>query len=128
MSIIGSTQPALKPLVAPLPDAPEGEAFTPEQWATLLAIMDTVVPSVQRGTKSGSTATQQTLADAEYNKAADDLRKAVVGPVDEKDIDDFLSEKPSANPRFQALLKRSMIAFSREDVRKNLILVLSALK
>lgn len=128
MSIIGSAQPALKPLVAPLPDPPETEAFTPEQWATLMAIMDTVVPSVQRGTKSGGTATQQTLADAEYNKAAEDLKKAVVGPVDDKAIEDFLGEKPSANPRFQALLRRSMIAYSREDVRKNLTLVLSALK
>lgn len=125
---MSSTQPILAPLVSPLPDLPAGEAFTPEQWTMLMAIMDTVIPSVQRGAKSGSTVSQQTISDAEYRQTVEHLKKTVVGEPEGKVFDDYLSEKPSENPRFRALLKRSMVAFSREDIRKNLTFVLSALK
>jgi hypothetical protein len=128
MSIIGSTQPVLAPLVSPLPDPPAGEPFTPEQWATLLAIMDTVVPSVQRGAKSGSTASVQTLSDTEYDQTVEYFRKTAVGVPAGKAFEDYLNEKPSDNPRFRALLKRSLLAYAREDARKNLTFILSALK
>jgi hypothetical protein len=128
MSLIGSTQAALAPLTIPLPHLPEGEPFTADQWTTLLAIMDAVIPSVQRGAESGSSTTQQTISHAEYNTTVEDFKKAVVGTVEDKTLDEYLSEKPSEIPRFRALLKRSMVSFSREDVRKNLALVLSALK
>lgn len=128
MSLIGSAQPGLAPLTIPLPDVPPGEAFTADQWTTLLAIMDTIVPSVQRGAASGSSTTQLTISHAEYNETVEGLKKGVVGTVEDKTLDEYLSEKPSENPRFRALLKRSMLVFSREDIRKTLALVLSALK
>jgi hypothetical protein len=128
MSIIGSAQPVLAPLAIPLPDAPAGEAFTPGQWTTLMALMDTVIPSIRRGAASGSTVSQYTLADAEYGKTADHLKKTVIGAPEGQALDDYLGEKPSDIPRFEALLKRTLVAFSREDIRKTLLLVLSALK
>jgi hypothetical protein len=43
-------------------------------------------------------------------------------------LDEYLSEKPSANPEFQELLKRSLLHFSREEARKKLAFLMSALK
>lgn len=128
MSIIGSTQPVLVPLVSPLPDPPAEGVFSPEQWTTLMAMMDAVVPSIKRGPKARSTRSQQTITDAEYNKLLEHLNKTVVGAPDSNALDVYLAERPSDSPRFQALLKRSLVAFSRDDIRKNLLFVLSALK
>ena len=125
---MSANQAILAPLVPPMPDPPAEEAFTPEQWTTLLAIMDTVVPSVTRGAKPGSTTSQQTISDAEYDQLAAHLKETVIQAPEGKALDEYLEERPSDNPRFQALLKRSLVAYSREDIRKNLLFILSALK
>ena len=116
---MSATQAVLAPMVPPMPDPPTGEAFTPEQWTTLLAIMDTIVPSIKRG---------QTISDAEYSQLTAHLKKTVVEAPEGAALDEFLEEKPSDNPRFCALLKRSLVLYSREDVRKNLLFILWALK
>jgi len=43
-------------------------------------------------------------------------------------LDEYLDEKPSNNPRFQALLQRILSVFAPEDSRKGLSFVLSTLK
>jgi 3-methyladenine DNA glycosylase AlkD len=119
---------ALAPLAAPLPDPPVGEAFTPEQWTILLAIMDAVIPSVRRETDAGDKISQYTITDVEYNKTVDHLKRTVVDTPDSQSLEEYFLERPSENPRFQDLLKRTLVVYSREDVRKGLAFVLSALK
>ena len=118
----------LAPLASPLPDAPAGEAFTPNQWATLMAIMDTVIPSVRKGAASSNKISQHTISDVEYNKTVAHLKKTAVEVPGGEALNEYLEEKPSDNPRFQALLKRSLVEYTREDGRKNLAFVLTALK
>jgi hypothetical protein len=58
----------------------------------------------------------------------DHLKKTVVGAPDSEALDMYLEEKPSDNPGFHELLKRTLVAYSRKDVRQNLVFILSALK
>ena len=118
----------LAPLAAALPEGPDGEAFTAEQWTTLLAIMDTVIPSIRRETASTNPKSHFIVSEQEYDTAAFHLQKTVVDPPDRESLDKYLDERPSDNPRFQDLLKRTLVFYGREDSRKGLALVLSTLK
>jgi hypothetical protein len=118
----------LTPTETPLPEPPAGEPFSPEQWATLMAIMDTVIPSVKRGATASNKISQYTISEVEYNKTVDHLKKTVVGAPEGQALDEYLDEKPSDYPRFQELLRRSLIDFSRDDARKSLAFILWALK
>jgi hypothetical protein len=119
---------SLAPLATPLPDPPAGEAFTPNQWTTLLAIMDALIPSVQRDSTSTDEISQYTISDAEYNMMVDHLKKTLVEAPDSEALDEYLQERPSEDPKFQDLLKRTLIHYSPDDVRKGLAFILSTLK
>ena len=118
----------LAPLASPLPDLPPGEPFTEDQWKILMAIMDTVIPSIGRETTAGDNVGQLTLSDAQYNTALDNIKNTVVNPPTNESLDQYLHESPSANPRFQSLLKRTLGQYAPEDARKGLAFVLSTLK
>jgi hypothetical protein len=118
----------LAPLANPLPDAPAGEPFTSEQWTTLMSIMDTVIPSIRRKAASSDMLSHQSVSDVQYNAIVSDLKATLAYPPDSKSLDAFLDEKPSDNAEFQGLMKRSLLLYAREDARKGLAFILSALK
>jgi hypothetical protein len=119
---------ALAPLATPPPDGPTELPFSELQWTTLLAIMDTVIPSVRRDTKTNNNVNQLTISDIEYNKTVNHLKKTLVNSPDSESLDEYLGEKPSDNPRFQALLQRTLSSFARDDAKQGLSLVLTTLK
>jgi hypothetical protein len=119
---------ALAPLATPPPDGPTEVPFSELQWATLLAIMDTVIPSIRRETTTNNKIRQLTISDVEYNKTVHHLQKKLVNPPDNETLDEYLDEKPSDNPRFQALLQRTLSVYAREDAKKGLSFILSTLK
>jgi hypothetical protein len=116
---------ALAPLAIPLPDPPAGEYFTPAQWETLLALMDTVIPSIRR---TEDKPFQVTVSDTTYEAAVEHLKKNVVGAPDREALDRYLDERASEIPEFQDLLKRTLIHYARDDAKKALAGLLSALK
>lgn len=118
----------LAPLANPLPDLPPGESFTEEQWSILMAIMDTVIPSIRRETTQSDKIQQLAVSDVQYNTAVDHLKKAVCDPPTSEYLDEYLDERPSANPNFQSLLKRYLGQYAPDDAKKGLAFVLSALK
>lgn len=122
--------PPVLPLASPLPDSPKDDAYTNEQWRTLLAIMDTIVPSIRRESQSATCENvgQQTISEERYNAAVANLKNLVKNMPDSESLDQYLDEKPSDSPVFVDLLKRVLIQYTREDARKGLGLVLSALK
>ncbi len=65
-----------------LPDGPEESPFTEANWTTLLAIMDTVIPSITRE-KISSNPDQRPISEDEYQATVDQL---VVDPPNEKDL------------------------------------------
>lgn len=120
---------AIAPLASPLPDPPAGEAFTADQWATLLAIMDTVIPTIHRDSVSAaSTPTVHAIPEVKYNAGIHHARENVVDLPKDDVLDEYLAERPSQCPGFEDLLKRTLVEYSRSDARQGLALVLSALK
>lgn len=118
----------LAPLATPLPDGPAEALFNELQWATLMAIMNTVIPSIRRDTTSSNKKNQLTISDVEYNNTVNHLKKVLVNSPDSESLDEYLDEKPSDNPRFRALLLRSLSTFARDDAKKGLSFVLTTLK
>ncbi|RDW84724.1 long chain fatty alcohol oxidase-like protein [Coleophoma cylindrospora] len=116
----------LAPLPNPLPEGPE-QFFNETQWAMLMAIMDTVIPDVRRETQATDNFSHATVPDVKYNSAVDHITSNVVNPPGSQSLDEYFSEKPSDNPRFQELLKRTLVSGSPEDSKKALSFVLSAL-
>lgn len=128
---LGSSQvEILAPLAAPLPDGPASDAyFTTEQWITLMAIMDAVIPSITRGSGSEIEGKSQlSVKDEEYTAAVEHLRENVVDAPEEMVLEEYLREKPSDSPAFQGLLRRLLIHYTPEEARKGLGFVLSTLK
>jgi hypothetical protein len=119
---------ALAPLATPLPDGPSELPFSGLQWTTLLAIMDTVIPSIRRETTTSNQINQLTISDVEYNHTVHQLKKALVDPPTSEALDEYLDEKPSDNPRFQALLQRTLSTFAHDDAKQGLSFVLTTLK
>src|ERR1700730_58107 len=115
----------LAPLAPPLPDPPAGEVFTSNQWQILMSIMDTIIPSIRRESSKSDGITQLTISDETYNAAVAHLKKTVKDAPDSESLGKYLDEKPSDNPDFQDLLKRSLVHFAREDARKGLAFILS---
>jgi hypothetical protein len=119
---------ALAPLATPLPDGPSELPFSGLQWTTLLAIMDTVIPSIRRETTTSSQLNQLTISEVEYNHTVHQLKKTLVDPPTSEALDEYLDEKPSDSPRFQALLQRTLSTFAHDDAKQGLSLVLTTLK
>lgn len=79
------------------------------QWQLLMAIMDAVLPSIQREStaprrKSRSTAY---IPDTRYQDAVSHLKKntIVLDHASEQDLDRYLTERPTDDLLFQQVLK-----------------------
>lgn len=85
------------------------ELMPDAQWRTLMAIMDAVVPSIQKEStapkrKSGSIAY---ISDSRYQDAVSHLRKNTIllDNVAEEELDKYLSDRPTDDLLFQQVLK-----------------------
>ncbi|KAH7357011.1 hypothetical protein BKA65DRAFT_495950 [Rhexocercosporidium sp. MPI-PUGE-AT-0058] len=116
------------PLTAPLPEAPAGNYYTEAQWKTLMALMDTVIPSIKReSVTSTSSKDEEKIPDITYSTLVHQLQRAVINAPTEAELDQYLAEKPSDNPEFHELVKRTLMQYSREDARKGFSFLLSGL-
>ncbi|KAG4442836.1 hypothetical protein IFR05_001717 [Cadophora sp. M221] len=119
---------AVAPLTAPLPDAPVGNYYTKAQWKTLMALMDTVIPSIKReSVASTSSIDEEHIPDTIYSTLVHQLKRAVTNAPTEVELEQYLAEKPSDNPDFHDLVKRTLMHYSREDARKGFSFLLSGL-
>jgi hypothetical protein len=128
MSVTKKQMEMAAPLEVPLPQSPGDEHFTPAQWTTLLAIMDTVVPAVYRESTTSYQLSQLTIPQKEFSAAVDHLKATVVDAPSVDKLDAYLEERPSENPLFQDVLKRTLVHYSPENARKGLGFILSSLK
>ncbi len=121
----------LAPLATALPEPPQGDVLTGDQWQILLSIMDTVIPSIRRESRGVDALSSLSIPDEKYNAVVGELKKtAATGSdaPDETSFEEYLDEKPSENANFQDLLRRSLAYYAREDARKGLAFILSTLK
>ncbi|KAI9818614.1 MAG: hypothetical protein M1832_004387 [Thelocarpon impressellum] len=117
---------AIRPVATAMRDPPAGEALTPEQWTTLLALADTVVPAVCRSSAPGFTP-QLGLSDADYESTKRELRETMANPPDDAVLEQFLAESATTDPAFRRELHRTLAAHVRVDSRRGIAFLLNAL-
>ena len=116
----------IAPLDTPLPPPPDGQVLTESQWTTLMAIADAVIPSIQ----VSSTLSNRSLcvAPAKYASAHETITQCLPAQTDPDLTQRFLEENASSLPGFKEVLQRTLGDYMREDARKGIRVILSALK
>ena len=116
----------IAPLDTPLPPPPDGQVLTESQWTTLMAIADTVIPSIQ----VSSTLSNRSLyiAPAKYASTHETITQRLPAQTDPDLTQRFLEENASSLPGFKEVLQRILGDYTREDARKGIRVILSALK
>ncbi len=117
----------LAPLASPLPPPPEGEVLTQSQWTTLMAIADTIIPSLEVSSASSST-THFRIEASEYTVAVEKLKEAIPGDAEADLPRLYLNENASSVPGYKELVHRTLGEYVREDGRKGIALILTALE
>lgn len=116
----------IAPLESPVPPPPSGDVLTDSQWATLMAIADTVIPSI--GDASQPAPDRLSIESTEYatvvKKIEADITQSEKADLAQK----YLQESPSTLPGFKQFLHRVLADYMREDARKGLRIMLSALE
>jgi hypothetical protein len=120
---------SVSPKAAPLPPLPSEDPLTPEQWKTLLAIADAVVPAV-RPVSLANANTEVPITDNEYSTAVG----ALIALIPESDPDaqvaakDYLAESASSNPEFRLELHRVFAMYMPQSTKSQLGMILNVLK
>lgn len=107
------------------------EVMNDTQWRTLLAIMDTIIPSIQRESQAPRRKSLSVayISDQRYNAAIENFRKNTVllETSSEAEIERVLAEKPSDDIAFRQQLQGMLLTIPQQT-RKQLLLVLSILR
>ena len=116
----------IAPLDTPLPPVPPGEVLTEAQWTTLMAIADTIVPSIE--VNSSMSRHSLCVQASDYAIAVEGIKMGV-GPENKAEIaQSYMRENASSLPGFRELLKRTLAEYLREDAKKGIRVILSALE
>ena len=115
----------ITPLDAPLPVPRGDKALNECQWVTLLAIADTIIPRLHLSSSDASEGLELPAAQYEVLKDTVSTRNS---SDNAEFATKFLEERPSASPEFRAFLERHLSDYLRQDARKGLRVILSALK
>ena len=116
----------LAPLDSPLPPPPEGEVLTASQWTTLMAIADTIIPSIV--VSSTPSLNKLSVPASEYTTAISQLKKTIPADADADAPHKYLQENASSTPGFQETLHRQLAQYVRQDALKGIRVILSALE
>ncbi|KAG9232743.1 putative long-chain-alcohol oxidase FAO2 [Amylocarpus encephaloides] len=111
----------------PVPTDTSQEPFTETQWVTLLAIMDTIIQSVQRDTSDKQTGAHMEVTEKDYQSLVESLKETTVEKFGNDVYESYLGEKATGNVQFEQSLKRVFGQLVPEASRKGLAVVLSAL-
>lgn len=116
----------IAPLDSPLPPPSNGDVLTEAQWETLMAIADTVIPSIE--VTSTSSSNQNSIQTHEYAAVNEKLNKASAVNSDSGLSRKYLEENPSSLPGFKQSLKRTLGEYIRPDALKGIRVILSTLE
>ncbi|CAN9352135.1 unnamed protein product [Alternaria alternata] len=127
MSSTLSTEP-VSPKATPLPPLPSEDPLTSQQWKTLLAIADAVIPAI-KPMSTAKTRTEIAATDTDYSTAISKLR--ALTPENDPDavtaVKDYLDDYASQDPAFRAELQRVFAMYMPQNQRKELCMVLNVL-
>jgi hypothetical protein len=115
------------PLEVPLPPAPATSYFTEQQWKTLYALADAIIPSIRTvSTSRGSNDT--VVSQDQWNTAISKLTATIPSPEAVKIAAQYLEEDVSSNLAFRACIERIFGDFVHYEGRSSFGLILNALK
>lgn len=117
----------VSPKAAALPPLPVQDPLTPEQWRTLFAITDTVIPSIQ-SSSAGHAKGVLSVAGNEYAAAVTRLKTLAPSNEEETLAETYLADRASSNPAFRDALHRFFGFYAPQKVKNELQLVLNILK
>ncbi|KAL9596783.1 MAG: hypothetical protein Q9179_004494 [Wetmoreana sp. 5 TL-2023] len=117
----------IAPLDSPLPPPPEGDVLTESQWATLLAIADTIIPAIV--SSSAHSISSLCIQPSEYTAAVQKIQKVIPStPYASPDAAQrYLAEAASSAPGFKEVIQRTFGDYMRDDAVKGIRVILSAL-
>jgi hypothetical protein len=113
------------PLASPWPPPIRGDILTESQWATLMAIGDTVIASID---SSSPSANKLSLPPPKYDSLVQELKDILPPSTDEGLICSYLAENASSIPQLRAILQRVLSDNVRPDKQKAIVSLLSILE
>ena len=117
----------IAPLATTLPDPPTGDVLTTEQWATLLAIAETVIPEIRRASRPSSES-QHSLPESEYDDVVHEIKHEMKNRTQDSAVVDYLGEGATTYAAFRRELQRTLAVHVRDDARKGISFILSTMK
>lgn len=95
-------EPLLKaPVPVTLPPPPPTDFMTADQWDTLWAILDGVLPSYAPASAITDKDNQVAIPDDEFNALIDKVRGSLDNAPSREEITEFLAFRPSEHPPFR---------------------------
>lgn len=107
------------------------EVMNDSQWHTLLAIMDTIIPSIQKESQAPRKKSLSVayISDKRYNAAIEHLRKNTVllEASSQEQVESVLAEKPSDDLAFRQQLQGMLLSLPQQT-KNQLLMVLTVLR
>lgn len=117
---------AIAPLATLVPPPRNGDVLSESQWTTLLAIADTIIPSVTSSADAKSS--NANIESTTCAETAEGLQRWMPKGSSDTLARDYLQETPSSLPSFKQLLSEILGDQIRPEAVKGIKLILSSLK
>jgi hypothetical protein len=113
---------------SPLAPLPMEDVVTADQWRTLMAIADTVIPTVIEKSKEKTAFKELAIEPRDYSIAVATIDKHALR-AEHKDLTiEYLNERPSQNPVFREAVRRFLALSTPKDLLKLMQLGLNLLQ
>jgi hypothetical protein len=113
---------------SPLPPAPAEDPLTKDQWRTLLAFADSIIPSVVPHSSGQTSSDVRAIPAGEYASATVSIENHALGGGHTGLAKAYLDERPSQLPAFKENVYRFLGLHTPHELRKLLAFGLDTLK
>lgn len=106
------------PVPTALPDAPPDDFLNPTQWRVVYALLDGALPSIASKSALKDKDGQIILPDDELDRVLEDALASLAGPATQRNLREFLEERPSEDARFRENVLRTLSLTPPDQQRK----------
>ncbi|KAI8961147.1 long-chain fatty alcohol dehydrogenase [Daldinia sp. FL1419] len=102
------------------------DVFTESQWQTLLALVDSVVPSIVVGESTAENSTSIAITQGQFDRLYGQIQQKMASPPTAEEFQQYLKGRPAHNAKFVGAIKGT-IASLAPTPRKQLGFILSVI-
>lgn len=113
---------------SPLPPVPDEDPLTKDQWRTLMAFSDTVIPTVLEKGRGASAFKENSVSVEQYGNAIATIQEHALRSKNKFLAVEYLEERPSQIPAFRANVHRFIGLYMPKDLVKLMQFGLNMLK